>query len=305
MIRTEHMHADAAYRERLRACELDSVPRVLERVDGRIAAWSRTTDSLYVAGAGDMPGFYIKRHLFPDWNRRLRGTFRGTFFGLDRGQAEYRALNALRAVGVPTVRPVAYGGRRVGHFLTACFLITEEVPGAVNLTTYAQEVIASRRPMTWALRRALAETLAEQVLNMHRNGVWHGNLFWRNLLVRDGPDGRPEFFFLDPQAPRPWERLGPTGRGAVRELAQMLVSALPFTSRTDGLRFLRKYNGQRLNDESKEHVRQMNRMAKDWQRHELRRVHMNALFARWNQRLAAERADGEPGGVHEPAGSAP
>ena len=87
MIYTEHMRADPAYRERLRACGLDTVDKVLARVDGRVAAWSRTTDTLYVPGAGGTPGFYVKRHFFPNWIKRLRGTFRGTFFGMHRGQA--------------------------------------------------------------------------------------------------------------------------------------------------------------------------------------------------------------------------
>jgi len=53
------MRTDPAYADRLRACGLDTVEKVLARVDGRIAAWSRTTDSLFVPGCDGAPGFYV------------------------------------------------------------------------------------------------------------------------------------------------------------------------------------------------------------------------------------------------------
>jgi hypothetical protein len=82
---------------------------------------------LYVPGTQGTPGFYVKRYFFPTWVKRLRGTLRGTFFGMHRGQAEYRALNAMRAVGVPAVRPVAYGaGAWALH--DRVFLITRKRP---------------------------------------------------------------------------------------------------------------------------------------------------------------------------------
>jgi hypothetical protein len=289
MLSTEHMRTDPAYGERLRACGLDTVSRVLARVEGRVAAWSRTTDTLYVASADGTPGFYVKRYVFPNWMKRLRGTLRGTFFGMHRGQAEYRALNAMRALGIPAVRPVAYGQRRIAHFLTACFLITEEVPAALNLTAFALDVAAGRQPLAAAERRALLGALAEQLAALHATGWAHGNLFWRNLLVRHGPDGRPEFFFLDAQPLRSWERLGRNGLWWLHELAQVTVSARPFTTRTERLRFMRRYlGGARFTPELKEQFRRIERQAEQWRQHELRRIRMTHLFDEWNRRLLAE-----------------
>ncbi len=280
---------DPAYRERLAACGLDNAREVLVRVTGRIAAWSRTTDTLHVPAPNGSPGFYVKRHYFPRWRNRWRGAMRGTFFGRHRGRAEYLALNAMRRVGVPAVRGVAFGGQRLAHFLTACFLITEEVPDAVNLTTFAQDVVAGRRRLSRASRCAMVCTLARQLAYMHANGVSHGNLFWRNILVRHGPDGRPEYFFLDAQPLRPWERMRSRGSWWVRELAQVTVSALPFTTRADRLRFFHCYTEQsKLTAPIKEGLRQIEHQAGQWRRHEERRVRMNGLFEGWNRQLAEE-----------------
>ncbi|MEW6252440.1 MAG: lipopolysaccharide kinase InaA family protein [Planctomycetota bacterium] len=289
MLYTEHIHMDPPYRARLRACGLDTVAKVLARVDGRVAAWSRTTDTLFVPGPDGAPGFYVKRHFFPTWAKRLRGALRGTFFGRHRGLAETQALGQMRWVGVPAVRPVAYGARRVLHFLAACFLITEEVPGAVNLTTFADDVRHGRRTLTPGQRRALRTTLAEQLAHMHLAGCSHGNLFWRNLLVRYGPDGRPEFFFLDPQPLHSWERLSPGSGWWLRELAQVMASALPFTTPGERLRFLRRYLGDdHAPEELRRQLLQIERLASGWRRHEERRIRMNGLFEVWNRQLAAE-----------------
>ena len=305
MFRTEHIRIDPAYRERLRAGGLDTVERVLTRVAGRVAAWSRTTDTLYVAGAGGEPGFYIKRHFFPTWNKRLRGTFRGTFFGMHRGQSEYLALDAMRSLGIPAVRAVAFGGWRVAHFLSACFLITEEVPGAQNLTTFATNVATGRRSLPSTQRFSVIRALATQVARMHATGLPHGNLFWRNVLIRYGPGGQPEFFFLDPQPMRPWQRFNPGGSWWIRELAQLAVSASAFTTRSDWCRFVRSYVDARPVSELKSHLRQIDRLAQTWRRHEDRRIHMNRLFEQWNRQLAMEERrplpDGRVAGAVEPS----
>ncbi len=254
-----------------------------------MTAWSRTTDTLYVPGAGGTPGFYIKRHYFSRWANRLRLALRGTFFGMHRGQAEFLALNTMRSLGIPAVRPVAFGGRRTLHVLSACFLISEEVPEAQNLTAFAMDVTTGRRKLSRVDRNLLLRTLAEQLAALHGTGFAHGNLFWRNVLVRYGLDGRPEFFFLDPQPPHAWERVGAGAGWWLRELARVAVSAQPFTSRTERLRFLRYYLGvKRLTAEDKADVREIERLAGSWRPHEERRIRMTALFEEWGRRLAEE-----------------
>jgi len=300
MIVTQHIWLDPAYRERLRACGLDSVSRVLQLVEGHVAAWSRSTDTLHVPDPAGRPGFYVKRYFFHDWTKRLRGTFRGTFFGRHRAQAEWRALNALRAAGVPAARPVAWGERRVLHFLTACFLITEEVPQAQNLTSFALDVRAGRRSLSQTERNKLLCALAEQLAAMHEAGCAHGNLFWRNLLVRYGPDDRPEYFFLDAQPLRAWERFTPGGTW-LRELAQVCASALPFTSRSERLRFVRHYLGvRRCTPSIKSQLRYVNQLARGWQPHEDRRIRMTQQFDDWHRQLVREQGARLPSEVGEP-----
>ena len=66
----------------------------------------------------------------------------------------------------------------------------------------------------------------------------------------------------------------------------MAASAMPFTDRCDRIRFARGYYGMRrivreLHDELKE----VERLAMRFQRHEAQRIKMNDRFDLWNQVL--------------------
>ncbi len=272
------------YRERLRSAGLDTVERVLNRVDGQIIAWSRTTDSMRIAHPAAGPGFYVKRYFFPRWRQRLRGMLRGTFLGADKARLEFNALHELRLRGVPAVRPIAHGQRRLGHFLVAAFLITEEVPGAVNLTSFALDREHGLVRLGFLERRMLITTLARAIAAMHAEGYSHGNLYWRNILVRVGVDGAPEFFFVDPQPVPGWQRL--PRNWYVRELTQLAVSAEPFLSRSEWLRFLVCYSGaDGATPELRETVREITRQLSAGRSHERRRIGMTALFDGWRRAL--------------------
>jgi len=289
MLRTDHIHIDPAYRAALHACGLQNVETVLARTAGRVAAWSRTTDTLYVPNPRGGPGFYVKRYYYPTWAKRLRGALRGTFFGRHRGQAESRLLNAMRSLGLPAVRPVAYGSRRVGHFVTACFLVTEEVPDACNLTTFARDVKSGQEVLDNYQRALIVQRFARQIAELHTAGFAHGQLFWRNVLIRFGLTGEPEFFFLDVRPRRGGRRIGRMNRWWLAELAHLAASARPFTTRTERMRFLVEYFGaRRLPPDIKRRIREIDRLAQRWEKHERQRIKMNDLFEEWNRQLKVE-----------------
>lgn len=294
----DHLRIDPAYRDLLRAVSLDSVSAVLERVEGRVAAWSRTTDTLYVPGPTPGQGYYVKRYFYPRWRNRIRGMFRGTFFGMHRGQAEYMSLLAMQSLGVTAARPVAHGSRRVAHFLTACFLITEEVPDACNLTTFAQRVTTGAQPLPVRQRHAMTRRLAEMVAAMHEGGFSHGQLFWRNILVRRGLDGVCEFFFLDAEPMRRWERWGRGRDWWIEEIAHLAASAAPFTTRADRLRYMMSYlSARRLSPQQKRYIRAIEHLLPGMRRHEQQRIKMNRLFDEWNRQLEREQRNAAVGGA--------
>ncbi len=290
LIHQDHIRTDPAFRDRLQACKLDRVGSILERVDGNVVAWSRTTDTLHVAAPDGAPGFFVKRYYYPRWKNRFRGAFRGTLFGAHRALAEYNTLRAMQNAGIPTVRPVAVGCRRVARLITGCFLITEEVPESTNLTTYAQRCTEAGTAPSLDERGRALRTLARQVALLHCANMSHGQLFWRNILIRRGVGDEPEFFFLDAQPLRRLERI-PGRQWWLRELAQLAVSAEPFTSPFERLRFAAAYfKAFGLRTLRREDLQTIERFVASYRAHERQRVKMNALFDRWGRQLAQERA---------------
>lgn len=283
------MWIDPAYRAALREAGLDRADRVLAYLDGRVVAWSRTTDTIRVSGRDSAAGFFIKRYRYPNWRQRLRGALRGTFFGTHRAQAESAALSRLRVGGVPAVRPVAFGSIRTFHFVSACFLITEEVPNARNLTSFADDVRRGRETVTPAQRRAMIDQLAADVTHLRAVGAEHGQLFWRNILFRIGAHHDPEFYFVDPD-PQPLRRWL---RGAAwwhTELARLAASAMPFTTRSERLRFLLNISAEGATDaEVAALAHEIERIAQRWSTHEAQRIRRGGLFAAWNRALQLEQ----------------
>lgn len=287
---TDALHIEPPYRQRLRALGLGRLGDILARVDDRVVAWSRTTETTFVPGEAGSPGFYVKRYYYPSFGRRLRAALRGTLIGKHRATAEALLLRQLRAAGVLAVRPIAWGARRRGQFVTASVLVTEEVPQSQNLTRFAQQLALGKLRVTRDFREQMITNLARQVADMHANGFWHGQLFWRNILLRVGLADEPEFYFLDVRPRRGKRRLGRSVSWWVQDLAQLTVSALPFTSRAQRLRFLQQYVGQReITAGMRAQIAPIIRLAERWRTHEQKRIRMADAFDRWRERLASEQ----------------
>lgn len=292
MLDIDHIQIDPAYADRLRAVGLDRVDRILNWTEGRICAWSRSTDTMHIPAGDGLPGFYLKRYRFLDWNRRIRCTFRGSFFGEPRAAAEYRLLRQMRQLGIPAVRPIAVGCRRRLQFVVGSFLITEEVPDAQNLTSFARSLATGRVALGVAARRAFVGRLARQIAEIHVAGFQHGQLFWRNVLVRMLPTGEAEFYFLDARPRHTVRRLSRLGRNWwIEELAHMAASAEVFTNRSERLRFLIAYYKARgVRVDLAEQIGEIEALRGKWARHEAQRVRMGDRFDEWNRRLAEEIA---------------
>jgi tRNA A-37 threonylcarbamoyl transferase component Bud32 len=244
MLTTDYMWIDPPFREPLQRAKLDSVGVLLGCVGDRLAAWSRTSDTIWCNLPFASSSIFIKRYHYPRWGHRLRGMFRGTFFKSSRAKSEFRVLTMMRQLGIQAVRPIAFGERRIAHFVRSCFLITESVPDAVPLSSFIK-AFGSRRGSSEATRarRDILTMLARQVRHMHNAGFVHRDLFWRNVLIRLLPDDRFEFYFLDASVGRRIRMPQRRQDSIVGDIAAMGALAPEFCSKVDQMRFLLTYLG--------------------------------------------------------------
>jgi tRNA A-37 threonylcarbamoyl transferase component Bud32 len=278
MLITDSMTIDPPFRERLHAAALDSVESVLADPGDHLAAWSRTSDTIRHQ-LSDC-ALYIKRYHYPRWKQRVRGMFRGTFFKASRARCEYRTLMLMRQLGIHAVRPVAFGERRHGHFVSSCFIISEAVPDAMSLATFIKRF--SHHPETSrarGARREILTSLARQVRHMHEAGFVHRDLFWRNVLIRSLPDDRFEFYFLDASVGKRIRLQQRRQESIVRDVAAMGVLAPDFCSKSDQLRFLLEYlNTSSLDAEDRQWLRRVQARSELFRESELQRLARGDVF---------------------------
>lgn len=188
----------------------------------------------------DGHGYYLKVQNGIGWTRILEECLRLHKPVLGAGN-EWRAIEACHAIGVPTMKAVAFGerGRRWTH--RDSFLVTEAIEPAVDLDTYTRDW--ARHLPDPALKHALIRAVADLAGSLHRGGLNHRDFYLCHFLLRTDPPLRPDTLQLSiidlhrvqirPATPVRWRD---------KDLAALYFSALKIglTAR-DRLRFLRAY----------------------------------------------------------------
>lgn len=280
MLTRDYIWVDPPFREQLGCAKLDSVQAVLACLGDRLAAWSKTSDAIWCDLSSASSSIYIKRYHYPRWKHRLRGMFRGTFFKVSRARSEFRALRLMRQLGIQAVRPIAFGERRIAHFVRSCFLITEAVPDAVPLSAFIK-AFGDRRASdaAWQARRDILTMLARQVRHMHDAGFVHRDLFWRNVLIRLLPDNRFEFYFLDASVGKRIRMPQRRQDSIVWDIAAMGAIAPQFCSKADQIRFLRTYlDTPRLSERDRRWLRRVQAGSDVFREAESKRMQRGYVF---------------------------
>jgi heptose I phosphotransferase len=106
-------------------------------------------------------------------------------------------IQQVRALGIRTATPVALGQEAAGTAATRSFLMTAEIPGAVEGIAWAEQLPARER------RRFLLD-VTELARRFHAAGLVHKDFYLGHILVSRGAGG-PELFLIDLQrAVRPF-----------------------------------------------------------------------------------------------------
>jgi hypothetical protein len=199
--------------------------------------------------------YYVKRYAGNGKNALRRWFGLRQWFSPPRVKAEWRNLLAFREWGIPTARLMAYGiERRFGGFRRGA-LITEEIAGASDLASLAEQKDARLLDKRWVSE--VSRQVARIARRMHGVGFVHNDLKWRNLLVSDGD--APVVHLIDCPFGGFWR--GPfLNYRIVKDLACLDKIAKYHLTRARRLRFYLDYAGRaRLNADDKRRVRHVAR----------------------------------------------
>ncbi|AHL77066.1 heptose kinase [Stutzerimonas stutzeri] len=185
-------------------------------------------------------GYFVKIHRGIGWGEIVKNLSTAKRPVLGAGQ-EWRAIQRLHDVGVPTMTAVGYGERGGNPATQHSFIVTEELAPTISLEDYSTDWLQiAPEPR---LKRALIEEVARMTGTMHRAGVNHRDCYICHFLLHTDKPVTAEDFRLSlidlhraqvrRQTPRRWRD---------KDLAGLYFSALGIgLTKRDKLRFLRSY----------------------------------------------------------------
>jgi hypothetical protein len=160
----------------------------------------------------------------------------GLYTALHRPLQELRAATAARGAGVCVPEPVAVRLTRVGIFYRFT-MISREIENAEDLLTFASTPSTSRK-------RDVIARVADEMRRLHESGVYHADLTMKNILM----SGDSVYIIDLDKATMVPKRDGQRDMMNLARLNRSVVKLLGTrgaVSRTDKLRFLRRYLGSR------------------------------------------------------------
>ena len=192
--------------------------------------------SCYRYDLKDQRSVYFKRYVYPKkkwhefWMRPAKPA------------VEFWAYSRLQALGIPTLEVIAFAERRRLGFMLAGCIVTRGIPDTLDLDDFARTVWChwprARRRET---ARTLARTLLAQARHAHRNGFFHHDLKWRNILVNRAGDPNSLVWIDAPRASRMRFR---EHRGVVTDLSGLARIAISLFGRFELMRFVHMYLGE-------------------------------------------------------------
>ena len=190
-------------------------------------------------------GYFVKIHRGIGWREILKNLLTAKAPVLGAGQ-EWRAIQRLHEVGVPTMTAVAYGERGSNPAAQHSFIITEELAPTTSLEDFT--VHWREQPPAPALKRALIAEVARMTGDMHRAGVNHRDCYICHFLLHtDCPVQADDFRLSLIDLHRAQVRAQTPRRWRDKDLAGLYFSALDIgLTRRDKLRFLKGYFRQPL-----------------------------------------------------------
>jgi tRNA A-37 threonylcarbamoyl transferase component Bud32 len=177
----------------------------------------------------------LKRPRARNWWRRLVQSWPPSRTG--RGwQMGHGLLNR----DIATARPLALVERRLGPLVLDSVLVTEAIPGAIDLETFLRQQQSVLSAREWAvLKQRLAHRLAQQLRRLHERGFTHRDCKASNILVVQQPELK--LLWIDMDGVRFRGRRA--AASSLRPLVRLNVSLQDVAglTRTDRVRFLKAY----------------------------------------------------------------
>jgi len=121
---------------------------------------------------------YSHGGLFRAFNRNLY------FFG-SRSFQELSMTENIRSCGIPTIQPIGAIHQFILPHLYQAYIISLEVPHAMNLIQYLQEIVLPPLRDKLSAKRKIIRSAGCVLRQFHQAGFFHGDLQLKNILLAE------------------------------------------------------------------------------------------------------------------------
>ena len=158
---------------------------------------------------------------------------------------EWRAIEKLERIGVPTMRLAGYGKRGRNPARMQSFIITEELKPTISLEELCHDWGGHPPPLK--LKRALIKRVAQIARTLHANGIVHRDLYLCHFLLdtthqADQPGIiPPQLFLIDLHRAEQHRNL--KRRWCIKDVSGLYFSSMDIgLTQRDRLRFIAEYS---------------------------------------------------------------
>jgi 3-deoxy-D-manno-octulosonic acid kinase len=164
------------------------------------------------------------------------------FFG-ERSFRELALTEEIRSCGIPTISPIGAIHHRIFSPFYQAYFLSLEVPNAIDLIQYFQEISAQPTRENLSSKRKTLQSAGLLIRQFHQAGFFHGDLQLKNILIAGD-----QVLLID--FDRSFQKSSLSIHERIRNLLRLNRSAekwiqhgLPLT-RTDRWRFFLAYAGE-------------------------------------------------------------
>ncbi len=190
--------------------------------------------------------YYVKRYVNP-----AEGIAR--FISKSKARREWENLQLFAEWQLSPAALVAFG-EESGWWNRRGIVVTEGIPGAIDMATLARDGSALLKNNTWV--RSVCRQVAHATKVMHQHRFAHNDWKWRNILV-NGPTESPKVHMIDCPAGTFW--LPPFFEyRRIKDLACLDKVGKYQLTRSQRLYFFKQYTGRdKLNAKDKRDIRKI------------------------------------------------
>ena len=184
--------------------------------------------------------YFLKLHSGIGWGEIVKNLLQGRLPVLGAVN-EYRAVNALKKIGVDTMSVAAYASRGYNPAAIESLIVTDDLVGTVSLEDYCAHW--AERPPPFSIRLKLLLKLADSSKRMHEAGINHRDFYICHFHLDESSltQASPRCHLIDLH--RAQMRRRTPRRWLVKDLAGLYFSAMDCgLSRRDLLRFISRYS---------------------------------------------------------------